>query len=89
MPAREGERRVIVDLPVSSLLVQDDEPPLHLPGVLAILAGDVAGDRTRPLTVEPIPGTPHYRIRNGRHRLVSALVEQRPTVRCDVREPAT
>lgn len=75
---------MIAEIPVSALLVQDDEPPLHLPAVLALVSGERQDGR--PLEVEPIPETPFFRIRNGRHRFVAALAEQRATVRCEIKE---
>jgi hypothetical protein len=76
---------MIAEIPISALLVQDGEPPLHLPGVLALVSGERQDGR--PLEVEPIPETPFFRILNGRHRFVAALVEQRATVRCEIKEP--
>ncbi len=75
---------MLTDLSVGVLLVQDDEPPLHLPAVLSLVLGEREDDR--PILVEPVAGTPFFRIRNGRHRFVAALALQRATVRCQIRE---
>jgi hypothetical protein len=63
---------VLISLPLSVLLVQDDEPPIYLPAVLAMLDGTRTDPR--PIEVQAIPGTAFYRIRNGRHRFVYALL---------------
>jgi hypothetical protein len=63
---------VLILLPLSALVVQDDEPPMYAPAVLAMLDGTRVDPR--PIEVQAIPGTAFYRIRNGRHRFVHALL---------------
>lgn len=70
-------------LPLHLLLTRPDEPPLHLPAVAALLDGSRVDDR--PLDVAAVDGTPHYRIRNGRHRYVAALARGDRDIPCTVR----
>lgn len=55
---------------------------MHLPAVAALIAGERVDDR--PIEVEPVPGTPHYVIRNGRHRLLAALIAGHADVPCQL-----
>lgn len=72
-----------VRLPLHVLLVQPDEPPMHLPAVASLVDGTRTD--TRPIEVEAVPGTPHYVIRNGRHRFMAAAALALPDVECVIR----
>lgn len=71
---------------LSSLSVTDGEPAMHWPAVVAYVEGTRRDPR--PVEVVPLEGVPgRYRITNGRHRYVSALLRGDSHVRCRVHPP--
>jgi hypothetical protein len=67
-------------IPLHHLLVQPDEPPMHGPAILALLDGSRTDPR--PVEVVRVAGTPHYRITNGRHRFLAAVLRADPSIDC-------
>lgn len=71
-------------IPLTSLVVGEDHiPVMHLPAIVDLVDGRRV-DR-RPVDVEQVGNTGFYRILNGRHRYVAALITGLPTLDCTVR----
>jgi ParB-like chromosome segregation protein Spo0J len=75
-------------LPVSSLVMKDNVPAGCNPLVLMSLAYTLrsSGDDPAPVSVRPIDGTGLYRVIDGRHRFMAAVVAGRPDVLCEIEE---
>ncbi len=75
---------IIRRIPLHRLLIQPDEPPMHLPAVVALVEGSRTDER--PIEVEPASGGPYFVIRNGRHRFMAAVALAYPGIDCVVLE---
>ena len=67
-------------VPLHLLLIQPDEPPMYLPAVESLVNGTRTDER--PVEVVAVPGTPHFRITNGRHRFMAAVARALPDIEC-------
>lgn len=71
---------------LSNLCVSDNEPPMYWPAVRDYVENGTSDKR--PIEITPIPGHPgKWRITNGRHRYVAALLRGDSHVRARVHPP--
>jgi hypothetical protein len=71
-------------IPLSDLTISDNEPPMSWQAVRDLVLGMRVDNR--PVEIVPLPGIDgKWRITNGRHRFVAAMMRGKSHIRCQER----